>query len=292
MGNQFFSSEQGEDLAYINVRDLPHLAEAREFVESLWTRYRGYHDPHFLEDARNHFIERLWEMYLAVTLLERGFQLIRYGTEGPEFYFLHDGRKVWTEAVAPGPGRGRDRVAREPIGQAFTVPTEAILLRFTNALAEKRGRYLAARQKGIIDDSDLYVLAVNSRRIPHAPFGNTLPFFVQAYLPIGDLSLMMDRATGKLGNPFYKYRDAVSKASGAAVRTDSFLDPNFSFVSAILHSAVDCVNRPNALGGEFAVLHNPNAVHPLDPAVFSWCKQFFHRGEFLEVIEAGDSGEA
>src|SRR5262249_41473611 len=96
-------------------------------------------------------------------------------------------------------------------------------------------------EKGIIGEGDLYTLAIDCRRIPHAPFGNTLPYFIQAFLPFGPLTLTMDRKTGELGNPFYAYRETISKASGSKVRTDNFLNPTFSFVSAVLHSSVDCV---------------------------------------------------
>ena len=185
----FFLPGDCEDPAYRNVRDNHARADQGEFIDSLWFRYRDLADPHFREDARNHFLERFWEMYLAVTLRERGFQLTRIGDKGPEFYFLHNGRKVWVEAVAPRPGEGKDRVPDYPYGQVYTVPTEKILLRFTNALDEKRNKYIKALKDKIIEPIDIYLLAINSRSIPHAPFGNTMPFFVQAFLPFGNLAV-------------------------------------------------------------------------------------------------------
>ncbi len=84
-------------------------------------------------------------MYLALTLSERGFKLKRVRDEGPEFYFEYNTRKVWVEAVARGPGEGKDRVPESRNGD--TVPTEKILLRFTNALAEKSNKYYQAQKK-------------------------------------------------------------------------------------------------------------------------------------------------
>ena len=63
---------------------------------------------------------------------------------GPEFYFLHDGCKVWVEAVAPGPGDGEDRVPDYCYGKVSKLPDEKILLRFTNALDKKRNKYQQA----------------------------------------------------------------------------------------------------------------------------------------------------
>ena len=284
----FFIPGDCEDLFYRYVRDRPEHSEARAFVESLWQRYRGYEDPHFLHEARYHFLERFWEMHLAVTLLEQGCQLVPSGDSGPEFYFAHQERRVWVEAVAPGPGSGIDRVPEIELGKANPTPTEKILLRFTNALVEKRSRYLEAVEKGIVQDNDLYLLAINCRAIPHAPYGNTLPYFVQALLPFGNRTLVLNKTSLEITDSFYERRDAVYKVSGAPVSTDNFLNPQFAFVSAVLHSAADCVNGPQALGRDFIVLHNPSAAYALDDSLFAWCEQMFYRNDTLERIpEAG-----
>jgi hypothetical protein len=48
----------------------------RQRIEDLWARYYPYcPDPHFLSDAREHFVQRTWEMYLACALLDAGFGL-------------------------------------------------------------------------------------------------------------------------------------------------------------------------------------------------------------------------
>ncbi|MGO8763171.1 MAG: hypothetical protein ACLP2P_00455 [Desulfobaccales bacterium] len=287
----FFISGDCHDRSYKNLRDnlltinkilYPNRPEPRQFVESLWSRYSDLADPHFREDARNHFLERFWEMYLAVTLREREFQLKRAGSEGPEFYFMSNRCKIWVEAVVPGPGEGIGRVPEICYGKVQKVPTEKILLRFTNSLDEKRIKYKEALEKRIVNPDDLYLLAINSRGIPHGPFGNTMPFFVQAFLPFGNLAMDIDTKTRKAVETYYQYRENVIKASGAAVSTAAFLNPEFSFVSAVLHSGVDCVNHPDILGEDFMILHNPTASYPLDPSVFHWCEQMFYQEGRLE----------
>jgi hypothetical protein len=76
----FFLTGDCKDPAYRNVRDNPDGAEAKAFVESLWSRYHDLADPHFRQDARNHLHARFWEMYLALTLRERRFELKRVYT--------------------------------------------------------------------------------------------------------------------------------------------------------------------------------------------------------------------
>ena len=277
----FFLPGPCTDPGYENVRDRPHHADAREFIDLLWSRYVPLADTHFREDARNHFLERFWEMYLAVTLTERGLHLIRTGGEGPEFYFQNEERRIWVEAVAPGPGIGPDRVPDFEFGAVSTVPTEKILLRFTNALVEKRAKYVEAMNKGLVSTGDGYLLAINSRGIRHAPYGNTMPYFVQAFLPFGPLAVAIDPKTGNVLESFYQYRPQVAKLSGAAVSTKVFLEPEFAFCSAVIHSGVDCVNRPNEMGGDFCILHNPNSAGSIGQDLFSWARQLVLHGNEL-----------
>jgi type I restriction enzyme S subunit len=212
--NDFFLEGVASDLGYVNIRDIPHHENVREFVAQLWRIYKPYSDPHFREDAKNHFLQRFWEMYLAVTLINKGFNIERAGNEGPEFYFVKNDKRIWVEAIAPGPGEGADRVPEPEPGVATEVPTEKILLRYTHALVEKTNRYKDALEKEIIKPEDGYILAVNCRAIPHAPYGNTMPYYIQAYLPFGPYAVSIDKNTGDIIESFYQSREAVSIIKG------------------------------------------------------------------------------
>ena len=277
----FFMDGPCEDLGYLNTRNHPNGAEDKRFIEELWSRFYQLEDPHFREDARNHFLQRFWEMYLAVALLEHGFHLQRHGDEGPEFYAFVGNSRIWFEAIAPFPGIGPDQVPQLISGKCTEVPTEKILLRFTNAFDEKRKRYAAALEKGIVSAEDFYVLAINSRGIRHAPDCGSMPHFVQPFLAFGPLAVAIDAKTFEGKDSFYQYRPVVSKENGSTVSTRIFLDEDASFCSAVLHSGVDSANYPDQLGSDFAVLHNPNALRPLDAAVFQWCEQFTFRDDQL-----------
>lgn len=282
----FFLQGDAPNRGYRNVRDRTSgpAAKGHAFIEELWPRYRGLEDRHFREDAKAHFLERFWEMYLAVTFIERGLAPVRRAGVGPEFCFHHGGTEFLVEAVAPGPGSGGDRVEEPEDGVATRVPTEQILLRFTNVISEKRRKYLAAVAAGVCREDAGYILAINSRGIPHAAYGNTLPFFLQALLPIGAPTLLLDRTTGTTVDSYYAHRDSVAKSNGSAVSTAGLLSPDYSFVSAVINSAVDCVNRPAGLGEDFTLLHNPNAAYPLDRSLFTWCRQYVWNDFRLEMI--------
>lgn len=294
----FFLPGECKDPAYKIIRDDPYYAKARAFVDSLWSLYYDLADRTCRTNARNDFLARFWEMYLAVTLRERGFELTKVGDEGPEFYFLCKGRKVWVEAVVPGPGdKEEDRVpdyfsrevtkiGGEKIEIMVETPVEKIILRFTNALDNKRIMYKKARDKGIIAPDDLYILAINSRGIPYASHWHTMdiPYFIQAIIPFGNQVLLWDTKTGEIDKTFYQKRENVIKATGepVSVSTTAFLSPEFSFVSAVLHSGVYCFNHSATMGDEFNIFHNPSAAHPLDPSAFLWCDQRFYKDGQLE----------
>ncbi|MEY4730888.1 MAG: hypothetical protein RL020_2046, partial [Pseudomonadota bacterium] len=135
--SSFFIDGPAEDSGYVNVRDRADCSKYRKFVEQLWQRYYTLADTNFRTNARDDFLQRFWEMYLAVVLMERGFNLNRGEEEGPEFFVMVGSKKIWFEAIAPESGNGPDKVPNDNVyGEVYSVPTEKILLRFTNALDE------------------------------------------------------------------------------------------------------------------------------------------------------------
>jgi hypothetical protein len=276
----FFLAGDAADPGYGPARDDPR-GRTRKLCDALWRRYAPLADRHFREDARKNFLQRFWEMYLGVTLMDRGIPLQRHGDEGPEFFASLDGRRVWFEAIAPRPGEGPDRVGDIPSGEAQEIPTEKILLRLTNALDEKRKRYRAAVTKGIIGAQDAYVLALNTRGVPYAFLGDEVPYFVRAFLPFGPLTMDIDTRTLEATEPFSEYRAAIRKAKGTEIPTRWFLDGSANFCSAVLHSAVDYANFPDELGADFAVLHNPTAAVDLGSDLLCWCEQVYFDGSGL-----------
>lgn len=272
----FFLSGEATDRTYVNVRDsdTPKMVEAKAFVETLWPIYRPLADSHFQSDARNHFLQRFWEMYVACALMERGLKLQKVGDDGLEFFFCYEGRRIWVEAIAPGPGQGPDRVPEIVYGEASMVPSEKVLLRFTSALNDKLKKVELDLKKGLLNKHDRVLLAINSRGIPHGPYGADMPFFLKAFLPFGNLTIELNPKTLKVIDTYHTYRPVLKKQNTAEVQTTTFLHPRSAPIVAVLHSAVDCVNRPDCLGGDFDILHNPSAAQQLPRDLLSWCIQY------------------
>jgi hypothetical protein len=98
---------------------------------------------------------------------------------GPDFRIEIEGRVVWIEAVAPTSGMDVDRISDcfiDPIAfierereknfdwqpDAVEAPVGQTILRWTNAIRSKYLRATGYMQKGILRESDIYVIAVNS----------------------------------------------------------------------------------------------------------------------------------
>ena len=84
MTTSFFLPGAAPDDGYRDVRDLDNLKHLRDFVEGLWAEYQHLADKHFRQDAKAHFEERFWEMYLAVALLQRGYEVQPAGDNSPD----------------------------------------------------------------------------------------------------------------------------------------------------------------------------------------------------------------
>jgi len=214
-------------------------------------------------------------MYLGVAFLRTRLRMKKLADAGPDFAVEIGPRRFWVEATAPSAGAGPDQVPEEQDYDGGIIsPTEKILLRFTHSLLEKQKQYCAALADGLIRIEDGYILAVNSRAIPHAAFGDVPPFPVQAFFPFGQRYLRYEPRTGKIVESGFERRDIIEKANKASVSTAAFLDPGYSWVSAVLHSTVDPVHLPRRLGEDFELIHNPLATHPIPHGPFSDWVQF------------------
>ncbi len=273
MHNSFFLSGSNACEAYLNLRDVLHLNQYRDNIETMWKEYQPYADSNFRTDAMKNFHQRYWEMYLTCTLLKKGFELTKVGNFGLEYYFSHQGRKIWIEAIAPNQGSGLDEVLKYNDGNAHSVQTEQIILRFTHALLEKHRKIQSDLEKSRVSADDLVILAINCANIPYAKYGSELPYFIKAFLPIGDLQIPIDTRTMEWGQANHRYRAEINKSNGSQIKTDNLLNPEYSKFIAILHSGVDCANQPKNLGDDFALLNNPISEFNISN-LFSWAEQY------------------
>jgi len=196
--------------------------------------------------------------------------------------------KVWVEATAPRRGTGENAVPElriykgepETTLEAHTVPSEEIILRFTNAIDEKIKKYIKYIDKKIISSDDPYIIALNGADIGHEYLEeDRVPRILKAIFPIGDFSVTLDTSSEKtrVVRSGYLYRPSLTKRSGGEVSTAIFLNPDNSGISGLLYSRVH-LNAlrnftgkfsPSPFGIDFHLIHNPMASNPVP---YGWLK--------------------
>jgi hypothetical protein len=287
--DNFFLACDDCALGYQNVRDEARLADEKEFVEYLWSLYKPYADRHFKEDAKKHFQERFWEMYLGVTFLEHRFLLDPHTRKGPEFYVEINNIRCWVEAIAPSAGEGPDAVPEMEYGAkvATSGPVNEIILRLRHAIHEKYKKYQHYLDEGIVGSDEPYILAINSKRIRSIVSASDIPNIVKAVYPFGNLVAVFDRNEATIVDTHYEYRNNIKKKSGADISTDIFLTEEDSGISAVVYSSVDAANYPPKLGADFRLVHNKMADNPIPIGIFQFGVEYWVEKDELKHQQFG-----
>lgn len=281
MNSLFEPFQSASDQKYLLVRDDPRFQEQKVYLENLWKIFSPYADPKFQSELAIQFHPRFWEMYLACTFIEMGFELIpRLSSYGPDILINLNGRKIWIEATAPSAGSGKDAVPgysnSDDSIEVIRVPEEQIILRLTNSFHKKCQKYDEYVSSELISKNDAFVIAINGFDIPHIFSEDEIPYIVKSVLPFGDFTITLDVDEMKTLDQFYQYRGHIQKRSGANIPTKAFQDSSFSFVSGVIYSTTELWNLPKNLGSDFLFVHNPITDQVLD-------KGWIGRGRYIWV---------
>lgn len=129
---------------------------------------------------------------------------------GPDL--LQRDPEVLYEAIAVGPGDGKDAVVESAPLVACDVPDVEISLRLTSGLSATRDVYVGYRQTGKVSLDVPFVIAINAGAVPSAHLEQALPMIVRAVFPFGDEVLHLDASS-------YTHRPELIKRSGETVST-------------------------------------------------------------------------
>jgi len=266
--------QHGYDIGYVSYGWCPLFSETKEWLESLWVQYEPYADTHFLDELKRHFIERTWELYLGVTLLNRGFNLGKHRDAGLDFDVLNESgdRVMWIEAIAINAGNGNDRVPSMEPGKSMPVPEKEILLRIASGISTKYEKYLEDLKKiELLNPSDPFVIAINRSSIPF--FDCQIPLVLKVLfgigpevmsIPVPDVRKQQDCFEPEF---YWSPQDEISKKTNATVGMLFFMNNKYSEISAIIYTqdfVTDAPRLPNEMGEQCIIVHNPYAKNPLN----------------------------
>ncbi len=224
----------------------------------------------------------VWEAMLYRYLSNLGFDpqtagVTKAGQRGPDFGIMHQGLRIWIEAVTPAPTGIPPNYLEPPkkgVIEFKPVPHDQRLLRWTSVLRDKREKLEYYRTQNIINATDCTVIAVNSGRLQDYAindFGSSrLPYAVEAVFPIGPIAFPITPDGKPDGEPANVLRYIIQKPNNSPVRTDNFLNPSYANVSAI----VGFWRKDMLKGILLTVVHNPFAAVPLPRGILSAKREY------------------
>jgi hypothetical protein len=267
MNTLFLNKIEPRDETYRSIRDDPDAADAKVFVEHLWEFFCRYtRDRNFESDIARHFDAKFWEMYLAYGLHMQWATLQPTSPMGPDIMLSGLTHPVWVEATAALKGDGPDQVPEMQLYTLQEVPSEALILRYRNRIDEKFQKLQTYLAKGVMQESDPYIIAINGCSLPFGSLEPEIPRIVQALFGFGNLVVTIDRTTMQWGSSYYEYRPEIKKKEGKPVTTNIFRDPTYEGISAVLFCLSDVWNRPPndaQVGLNFQLIHNPLAKNEI-----------------------------
>jgi type I restriction enzyme S subunit len=203
--------------------------------------------------------------------------VLKAGQQGPDFGLLHEGTTLWVEVIVPAPeGIPPDYLRTPKVGEVIvkSMPHQEILLRWTAALKEKREKFQRYVESGIIAVTEPTVIAINGCRLCDFAIDDhgisQMPFAVEATFPVGPIAVPVSREGRIDGEARRIPRFSIENANGAEVRTDSFLNPLYANVSAVIGTVKWDMLKPLPL----TVVHNPLAAVALPTEIFGATKEY------------------
>jgi len=270
MATPFFTNDQAVDPGYSAIRDGsdPRLKSAKAHCDYLWIFFERHADKEFRTELRRTFDARYWEMYLTTSLILAGYEVI-CPKPGPDVGIIYRGQRIWFEAVAPDcghPGKP-DSVPTEVEGEA---PEERIILRYLNGISSKyKDQYSKWVAKGTVSHKDTMVYAINPWAIPWDHSDSDPPRILQAAYNVGPPNVEVDPTSMKVVASGYEFRGFCRKApkqqgeEGEKVPTGVFQQKEYAWLSGLLCSRAEAVNRPAEMGADFQLAPSLHATVPL-----------------------------
>ena len=247
----------------------PRCKRAKAFIENLWETVNPFLDSDFSSKLPLELHQRFWELYMTASVLDSNLHLVPRGSgrsnTGPDICIKaeHNNKRIWIEAVTASTGIGADAVQETESGIARDVPDDQIKLRLLNSFDEKHRKYIQYLKNDSVELGEAYIIALNAALIPSANLEREVPRIVRALLPFGYQTLHFDSNSFKIVDSTYEYKGTVKKLSGTEIPTTSFLNSDYSGISAVIYSNVDAFNYPSTLGSSLLLFHNPLAANPL-----------------------------
>ena len=261
-------------------------SEVRQHVEKLWYVFRSYADSKFPSQCKKDFHACYWEMLIANALKVHGQYELTSKDKGPDFYVNE--LNAWIECVTAtnGENDSPDRVPdsntlgpNDPATSvASQIPTEKILLRYTNAFESKRKKFEKYLEDKAVGCDQPCIVAINTAKMNYSEAEPGYPRILAALFPFGNQFVRVDKGTGETIDTGYCFKVAISKENGAKVPKTAFASDDCSQISGVIWSKIDVWKgfESESIGADLLFVPNPYARNPV------LCN-FLKIGRFCEI---------
>lgn len=266
-----------------NAKPGSGASEYLEHMESLWRIYQPFASPDFqyqLLADDDKFYSLTWELMLGATLLEKGYHLKpSINDKRPDLCLILEGKRIWIECCLPTGGN-----PLKPSSITETVLTSdgefewhdvdpnKSILRCTQVLSEKKRQHLRWIAKGVCNQDEPFLIALNGLNLQLGIFNSSLPQILRALYATGDMYDVFDSKDSEYRESGYHYRPTIAKSEKTSTSTAFFLETENSHISGVLFST-DWIMRSSS-SPQYCYVENINAANRTGTLFAEFCQTY------------------
>lgn len=249
-----------------DAKSVPGTFKYLEQMESLWRIYQPFASPDFQHQILaddDKFYSLTWEMMLGAKLLENGYRLEpSTNDKRPDLCLVWEGKRTWIECCLPtggDPSKPNSVTTLPCDGKAHKVYPDKSILRCTQVLCEKKQQHLKWIEKGVCNQNEPFLIAINGRNLKLQIFNNNLPQILRALYGTGDMYAVFDSKDAEYRDSGYHFNPSIAKSETASVPTTFFLEKGNSHITGVLFST-DWIRRYSS-SPQYCYVENINAAN-------------------------------
>ena len=262
-----------------DAKSLEGAADYLEHMERFWRIYQPFASPKFqrqllMDDSK--FYSLTWEMMLGTILLEKGYHLERsIDDDRPDLCLILEGKRIWIECCLP---TGGDPLKPDSVtetvadGEFHKVDPDKSVLRCTQALSEKKKQHIRWIAKGVCNQDEPFLIAINGRYLKLRIENSSLPQILRALYATGDMYVVLDSKDAEYKRSGYHFKPKIDKSITAPISTTFFLEKDNSRISGVLFST-DWIMRYSSYP-QYCYVENINAVNRTEALFTEFCQTY------------------
>ena len=253
----------------------------RELCNNLYSKYKPFSDNDFKGKFMEQFYPAFWEMDLACTLMDSGFQLSEEysGNRGPDICLINSKEnRVWIEAICVNTATSPKGRSLGHEDHTMIIDSEKTMLRLTHAISKKDKKHKEYLKNDICKKGEPFIIAINGSLLTPGPGLDELtPRIVKAVFEGGRDEILFNRNDGNCAERQLSYRQTIPKDNGEKICINYFRLKNYSNISALLYSESNIWYRPAELGSDYVIVHNPAADCPVKEGFFQFGTEYIEK---------------